>query len=106
MSKFKIEIPMDEIKAFCKKWKVKEFALFGSVLREDFTPKSDIDILVLFDESAHTSLFDLVEMKEELEKLFKRDVDLVSKRGIEKSSNPIRREGILKNYEVVYAKAA
>ncbi len=107
MNKFKIEIPMKEVEAFCKKWKVAEFALFGSVLREDFDiQKSDIDILILFDEKVHTSLFDFVEMKEELENLFKRQVDLVSKRGIEKSTNPIRKEAILNNYEVVYAQAA
>ncbi len=107
MSKIKIEIPLKEIEAFCKKWKVKELAFFGSVLRDDFDfSKSDIDILVLFSDKAHASLFDLVEMKEELENLFKREVDLVSKRGIERSSNPIRKEAILNNYEVVYAQAA
>ncbi len=105
MSKYKIEIPMKEIEAFCIKWKVREFSLFGSVLRDDFDPvKSDLDILVLFNEKAKTTLFDLVEMKDELEILFKRKVDLISKRGIQKSKNPYRKKDILESAKVIYVK--
>ncbi|RLA63743.1 MAG: nucleotidyltransferase [Epsilonproteobacteria bacterium] len=106
MSKYKIEIPIKEIEAFCKKWKVAEFALFGSVLREDFDiQKSDIDILYVFTPDAKWG-WDIVDMKEELENIFGRHVDLVSKKAIEKSSNPYRKESILSSYEVIYDKAA
>jgi predicted nucleotidyltransferase len=64
--KAKVNIGRDAIADFCKKWKITECALFGSVLRDDFAPDSDIDVLVSFDSSAHWSLFDFVEMREEL----------------------------------------
>ncbi|MBI5901953.1 MAG: nucleotidyltransferase domain-containing protein [Deltaproteobacteria bacterium] len=62
MPKAHIDIPKEKIAEFCKKWQVREFALFGSVLRDDFRPDSDIDVLVTFDEEARHSLFDLVHM--------------------------------------------
>jgi len=103
----RINLPMKKIEDFCQKWKIQEFALFGSVLRDDFNPlKSDIDILVLFDEESQNSLFDLVKMKGELEDIFQKVVDLVSKRGIEESNNPYRKKAILDNYEVIYERAA
>lgn len=107
MSKIQIHIPMGEIETFCIKWKVKELSFFGSVLRDDFDPiKSDLDILVLFNEKAGTTLFDLVEMKDELEILFQRKVDLISKRGIQKSKNPYRKKEILESARVVYVETA
>lgn len=95
-----VEIPMDQIKAFCRRWKIVEFSLFGSVLREDFGPDSDVDVLVTFAEDAHHSLFDLVHMKEELEKIFGRQVDLVQEPLLE---NPFRRREILRTKEPIYA---
>ena len=103
MGKAHIEIPKEKIVEFCQKWKIREFAFFGSVLRRDFRPDSDIDVLVTFDESAHHTLFDLVHMEEDLKKIFGRDVDLVSRRGIETSRNYIRRRAILDSAEAVYA---
>jgi predicted nucleotidyltransferase len=73
------------------------------VLRADFRHDSDIDVLVTFDESARHTLFDLVHMEEDLKKIFGRDVDLVSRRGIETSRNYIRRRAILDSAEAVYA---
>ncbi len=96
----KMIVPKDKIADFCRRWKVAEFALFGSVLREDFSPDSDIDVLVTFDPNAHHSLFELVRMEEELEAIFGRKVDLVEKAGIR---NPFRRHEILKSLEIVYA---
>jgi len=55
-----IEIPTDKIADFCQRWKITEFAFFGSVLRDDFRPDSDVDILVSFDPNAHRTLFDMV----------------------------------------------
>ena len=98
----KIEIPQDEIADFCRRWKITELALFGSVLREDFGPESDIDVLVQFTANHGWSLFDHVEMQEELKELFGRDVDLVNRQAIEQSHNPIRRKEILESAEVVH----
>ena len=82
------------------KYKIKELALFGSVLRDDFGDQSDIDILVQFDKTAELSLFDVFEVKEELEKVLGREVDLVEKEGLR---NPYRRDRILRTAKVVYA---
>lgn len=99
----KLEVPDDKITEFCRKWRISEMSLFGSVLREDFSPDSDIDVLVLFDESSHCSLFDLVRMENELKEIFGREVDVVSRRGIEASRNSLRRDAILNSAQVIYA---
>lgn len=98
-------IPLDRAKIadFCRRWKITEFALFGSVLRDDFRPDSDVDVLIAFAPDAEWSLFDIVDMQDELETLFERKVDLVSRRGIEASSNYIRRKAILSSAEVLHA---
>jgi uncharacterized protein len=97
-----IDLPMDEIQAFCQKWQIAEFALFGSVLRDDFRPDSDIDVMVQFHPDAHPTLFDLTYMEEELKILFQRDVDLVTRKGIETSRNYLRRKAILSSAQVIY----
>lgn len=102
MAHRKIEPPQDKIADFCRRWKITEFSLFGSVLRDDFRPDSDVDVLVSFTEDAPWSFFDLVEMAEELRGIFGREVDLISRRGLEASRNPIRRKAILDSTEVVY----
>ena len=94
---------MDEIEAFCKKWNIVEMSLFGSVLREDFSPESDIDVLVTFSVDARHGLFDMVRMRDGLENILQRKVDLVSKRAVERSRNDIRREAILGSARVIYA---
>jgi predicted nucleotidyltransferase len=88
-----------KIAAFCKRWKIAEFSLFGSVLREDFRPESDVDVLVSFQPQAEWSLWNLIEMQEELEKMFGRKVDLVEKEALR---NPDRRHSILTGREVFY----
>ncbi len=98
-----IDLPKAKIAEFCKKWKIREFSLFGSVLREDFRPDSDIDVLVTFSEDAKHTLFDLVHMENELKQILGRDVDIVSRRGIESSRNYIRRNAIIHSAEAVYA---
>lgn len=97
-----IDIPYKEIADFCQKWKIREFALFGSVLRDDFQPNSDIDVSVTFFPEAKYSLFDLVHMQDELKEIFGREVDLVERRSVERSENYIRRKHILNSLEVVY----
>ena len=97
----KIHIPIDRslIADFCRKWKITRLAFFGSVMRDDFRPDSDVDVMVSFNPDSQWSLFDVVDMKFELEKLFKRDVDIVEDGTIR---NPIKRRCIYENLEVVY----
>ncbi|HEY7216134.1 MAG TPA: nucleotidyltransferase family protein [Thermoanaerobaculia bacterium] len=98
--KSRIPLPLEAIEAICRRWKVRELALFGSVLREDFSPKSDIDVLVMFDPDASWSAWDLIEMREELQNLLGRNIDLVEKKALR---NPFRRREILGSHQVVYA---
>ena len=97
-----IQLPDDKLVEFCRRWKVNEFALFGSVLRDDFRPDSDIDVLITFAPDAKRGLMTLAKMKYELEDLVGREVDLVSKYAIETSHNWIRRNEILATAQVVY----
>ena len=91
----RIPIPQDAIADFCRRWQVTEFALFGSVLRDDFGPDSDVDVLVAFSPDAKHSLFDLVRMEDELRTIFGRRVDLVTRRAVERTTNEWRRQSIL-----------
>lgn len=97
-----LQIPKDKLAEFCQRWRITEFALFGSVVGDRFGPESDIDIIVTFAPDANWTLFDHVEMQDELKSILKREVDLVSRRGIEQSRNPIRRKAILESAEVIY----
>ena len=94
------EISADKIEAFCQRWKIVEFALFGSVLRDDFRPDSDVDVVVELAEDAPWSLFEWVDMIDELKAIFGREIDLVEKTAI---TNPFRRKAILGSREVLYA---
>ncbi len=93
----------EEIAAFCERWSVDELALFGSVLREDFGPHSDIDVLIRFASPPTPGLFGIVRMERELAELFGRRVDLVTRDAVENSRNPIRRQAILQDARVIYA---
>lgn len=102
MADLQITLPQAKITEFCHRWKVVELALFGSVLRGDFDPDSDVDVLVSFETDARWSLFDLVAMQEELKAIFNRSVDLLERAAVEQSENYIRRKNILSNLEVIY----
>ena len=91
------------ITEFYQRWRIAELALFGSVLRADFRPDSDVDVLVTFAEAARWSLLDHIAMEEELSQLLGRKVDLVSRRAIERSKNWVRRDAILSGVEPIYA---
>jgi len=97
-----IDIPQTQINEFCQRWKITELALFGSALRGDFHPDSDIDVLVTFSPDARYTLFDLVHMQDELEAIWGRKVDLVERKAVERSENYIRRKYILNSLEPVY----
>jgi predicted nucleotidyltransferase len=98
----KIQLPEAEIERFCRRWKISELALFGSVLREDFPPDSDVDVLVTFSPDARWSLFDMVRMERDLEAILGRPVDLVERKAVESSENYIRRKHILSSFVPVY----
>ena len=103
MKKLQISIPREKIEDFCKRWKIVEFSFFGSILREDFRPNSDVDILVEFAPNSPWGLLDHAKMEEELSQIFSRPVDLVNKKTIQNSHNWIRKQNILESAEVYYA---
>jgi predicted nucleotidyltransferase len=98
-----IKLPIEEIQKFCYRWQITEFALFGSVLRDDFRPDSDIDVLVTFAPEAKRGLSETLQMKDELQTLFGRKVDFIVKATIERSENWLRRKNILESAQVIYA---
>ena len=98
-----IDLPQAKIVEFCQRWQITELALFGSVLRPDIQAESDIDVLVTFAPEAHWSLLDHVEMQDELQAILGRPVDLLTRAGIERSQNYLRRRAILNSAEVIYA---
>ncbi len=99
----RLHVTSDALEAWCHKWKVVELAFFGSVLREDFRPDSDVDVMVRFAENAQWGLFEFSAMADELEIIFDRRVDLLTRNSIERSRNYIRRKDILGTAQVVYA---
>ena len=101
-----IVLPHKEIADFCRRWEVCELSLFGSVLTPYFNKDSDIDVLVKFVDSSRRTLFDVVQMEDEMEDIFKRKVDLVLKGGIEASKNTSRRDHILNTAKVIYNEKA
>jgi hypothetical protein len=135
MNKFLAQLPQPKLADFCRRWRIIELALFGSALRGDFRPDSDIDVLVTFDPDANwslsrskfyrskpvcdrrsgvadplraknldlLSLFDFVDMQDELQLILQRPVDLLSRRGVESDPNYLRRQAILNSAQIVYA---
>ncbi len=97
-----IAIPHDALRAFCQRWRVSELALFGSAVQGDFRPDSDIDMLIRFAPDARWTLLDFVQMRDELSEIFGRRVDLVTRRAVEASKNPLRRKAILESAQVIY----
>ncbi len=102
MGKLKLIIPRAKIAEFCRRWKITEFAIFGSALHSGFRLDSDVDILVSFSSDARITLFDMVHMQDELKEIFGREVDLISKKGLENSRNYLRRKAILDSAQVIH----
>jgi predicted nucleotidyltransferase len=96
----RIILPKEQIADFCRRWRIEELSIFGSALREDFRPDSDVDILIVFRKEAKWSLFDVIDAEYELEQIIGRKVDLVEKKALR---NPFRRHHILTHREVLYA---
>jgi predicted nucleotidyltransferase len=101
--KLKIDWPRERVEAFCRRWRICELAVFGSVLRADFDPESDIDVLVSFEHDAEWSLLDHHRIEAELAALLGRGVDLITRSAVERSKNWIRRQAILESSRSVYA---
>ena len=98
-----IELPIAEIAQFCQKWNLTEFALFGSVLRDDFRPESsDIDVMIQYRSDAVPTFYDLDCMEAELKGLFSREVDVITRASVEQSANYLRRQEILSSAKVIY----
>lgn len=94
-----LDLPLDEIQDICRRYRVRELALFGSALRDDFRPKSDIDQLVEFQPDAHIGFMALGRMERELATVLRRDVDLVPKRGLK----PLIRDDVISSSRIIYA---
>lgn len=99
----RIDLDQQRIAAFCQRWKLKEFSLFGSALGPEFGPDSDVDVLVSFESDARPTLLDLAAMRDELMELFGREVDLLTRAGLDHGENHLRRISILENLRVIYA---
>ncbi len=98
----RLGISLSKIASFCQKWHIAKIALFGSILREDFNPDSDIDFLITFLPNTRQGLLTLAKIKHELEYLLNRSVDIAVKDSIEASENWIRRYEILTTAQTVY----
>lgn len=98
-----INIEPTAIRDFCKRWRIREMSLFGSILRNDFGPQSDVDVLIDHDDDAEWDLIDHFHMQDELESLFDRRVDLVDKRAIERSDNRFIKKAVLTSAKTIYA---
>ena len=98
MTNIAIEIDKDKLRDFCQRWKITEFALFGSVVRPgEFRGDSDVDVMVKFAEDAPWSLLHMVDMKAELEAMFGREVDLLTRYGVQQMRNYLRRAAIFES---------
>ena len=90
----------NDVLHLCKKYHIIELSIFGSSIRDDFTLKSDVDILVSFDNNSEIDLFDIIELENEFSKILNKEVDVVEKESLK---NPIRRNRILSTREIIYA---
>ena len=98
-----VPIPMARLAEYCRANGIARLDLFGSVLRADFGPESDIDLLVEFEPDRKIGLFDFARIEQEFSEIFGRKVDLVERLGVERSRNYIRRAAILESSETIYA---
>ena len=98
----KLTFDLDAVRKLCRERGISRLELFGSALREDFGEDSDVDLLATIRPGAKCGLFEWVELKEGFERIFGRPVDLVSRRAVERSSNPYRKCSILARTEPIY----
>ena len=101
----RVALPLERIAEFCRRWAIRRLEVFGSALRDDFRPDSDVDLVATYAPEAHWSLLDRVRMKQELEGMLGREVDLLNRRALEKSSKNGRTAAILAQAELLYAES-
>jgi predicted nucleotidyltransferase len=99
----KLEIDQQQLRAFCRNRGISRLELFGSGLGPNFQLESDIDLLATFRSDTKPTLLEWAAMQEELESILGRRVDLVSRRAVESSRNPYRRNSILSSAQCIYA---
>jgi predicted nucleotidyltransferase len=104
MASSALSLPQQALADSCRRWKIRELALFGSALRKDFRPDSDIDLLVTFSDDAEWGLLAHVQMQQELESILERPIDFISRRALEESPNWIRRHAILDTAQILYCR--
>jgi uncharacterized protein len=97
-----LTLPLTDIQQLCRRHRLKSLALFGSAIREDFRPDSDVDFLVEFSPEASPDFGQLLDIQAELERLVGHPVDLIERRAVEQSRNYIRRHQILSRLEPIY----
>ena len=97
-----IDLPRSALEEFCQSWQIQELAVFGSVLRDDFSASSDVDFLYILMPNVFWGLADLIKAEDELAKIMGRRVDLVSQKSIQKSHNWLRRKNILSTAKIIY----
>ena len=97
-----VRIPDEQIADFCHRWKIVRLEIFGSAIRDDFSPTSDIDLLVEYQPGFHRTVTDMEQIQVEIEALFSRPVDLITRSSIEHSPNPYKRKNILGQAQVIY----
>jgi len=102
MESLAISLPREALESFCRKWKIRRLAIFGSALRSDFRADSDVDLLATFADDARWSLWDMHDAEAELANLFGRPVDLIDQRSVEESENWLRRNSILSTARTIY----
>ena len=100
--RIQIDVPKEKIAAFCRRNHIRELALFGSALRREFRPDSDVDMLVEFEPGQELGLMELVAMENELSEILGRKADMVERQAVERSENYIRRRYVLQSVEKVY----
>ena len=98
-----IDLGSDEIRQFCTRWKVRQLDVFGSLVRGDFGPDSDVDFLVEASEDAEWDLHDLFDMREELVNIVGRPVDLLTRYSVDSDSNALFRQSVLECVQTIYA---
>ena len=102
MTPLKFRWPTDEIEALCRRWKIARLELFGSAVRDDFRPDSDIDLLVTYEPDDPWGLFDFMDMREEISEIVGRKVELVEREAVKENPNRFIRKAILESARVVY----
>ena len=103
MERHGIQLDSPEVLAFCRTWKISRLEVFGSILREDFRPDSDVDFVVDFEDDAEWDLAELEQIRQGLSEIVHRDADVLTRRTLARTDNWLLRRNVLAQLETVYA---